>query len=207
MSDERADNSAEQALMSRIPIMAGGERKSAEKADYLGFRAVGFTVRQACQLVPVSEATLRRWRRDDPVFADVETNRLSELQSTASKDILQLEFTRNMRMAMRTDAKVLFKAATQLEALTNREFKHLQRIRSFYSPQDLMAMTKALTPEGEGPPDFASAVIKLVETRAETKTELEVRVAKGHNDSSEGVQPIIEGESEEVGMDRQPSSA
>lgn len=192
---EKADDSAEQALMSRIPMMSGGDRKSAEKADYLGFRACGFPVRQACQLVPITERTLRRWRIDDPVFANVETNKLAELQTVASKDILQLEFTRNMRMAMRTDAKVLFKAATHLEALSNREFKHLQRIRSFYSPQDLMALTKALAPEGEGPPDFASAVMRLIQTRTERT---EVTIASGHDDSHEDESPIIEGESQEV---------
>ncbi len=200
--DQVDDPTGDQALLSRISHMSGSEKTAEAKADYLGFRACGFPVRQALHLSDNSHSTLTRWRRDDPEFARVETEELSQLQHDVSKDLIQLDFLRNMRMAMRTDAKVLYKAATHMEALSNREFKHLQRIRSMYSPSDLVTITKAIGGAGEEPGDFASAVFKLLEARNRdeemTIRTLEVKVAKGYNASDEDESPIVEGQSQEV---------
>lgn len=200
--EDVADPTGEQALLSRISHMSGSEKTAEAKADYLGFRACGFPVRQALHLSDIAHATLTRWRRSDPEFARVETEELSQLQHDVSKDLIQLDFLRNMRMAMRVDAKVLYKAATHLEALSNREFKHLQRIRSMYSPSDLVTMTKALSAGGEEPGDFASAIFKLLEAKNKneemTVRTMEVTVAKGHDDSNEDKPPYIEGQSQEV---------
>lgn len=202
---EIADPTGEQTLLSRISHMAGSEKVAEAKADYLGFRACGFPVRQACYLSDNTESTIRRWRKSDPEFARVETEELSTLQSSVSRDLIQLDFLRNMRMAMRTDAKILYKAVQCLDALTNREFKVLQRIRGMYSPSDLMAMTRALNPGGEEPGDFAAAVQALLQARdnddqttIRTLQATEVTVAKGHNAQNEDESPSFEGESEEV---------
>jgi hypothetical protein len=182
--------------------MSGSEKTAEAKAGYLGYRACGFPVRQALYLSDNSQATLKRWRKDDPEFTRVETEELGQLQASVSKDLIQLDFLRNMRMAMRTDAKILYKAVQTVDALTQREFKHLQRIRSMYSPSDLVTMTKALSPAGEEPGDFASAIFKLLEARnvneEMTVRTMEVTVAKGHDDSDEDESPIIEGQSQEV---------
>lgn len=195
-----ADPTGEQALLSRISHMSGSEKVAESKADYLSYRACGFPVRQALHLSDTNHSTLTRWRKNDPEFARVETEELPQLQSDVSKDILRLEFLRNMRMSMRVDAKILYKAVQTVDALTTREFKHLQRIRSMYSPADLMTMTKALSPAGEDPGDFASAVYKLLEANKDNMTvrALEVTVAEGHNDSDEEKPSVIEGQSSRV---------
>lgn len=196
-----ADPTGEQALLSRISHMSGSERVAESKADYLGYRACGFPVRQALSLSDINHSTLTRWRKNDPEFARVETEELPQLQSDVSKDILRLEFTRNMRLAMRTDAKILYKAVQTVDALTTREFKHLQRIRGMYSSSDLMTMTKALSPAGEDPGDFATQIYKLLEARNQdelTVRALEVTVAKGHDDSDEEKPSVIEVESSRV---------
>ena len=182
------DETGQQALLSRIPHLKGGTRTAALKADYLGYRATGFPIRQACYLADINHSTLVRWRASDSEFADIETNRIQELQANVGGDLIRLEFLRNMRLGLRTDFKVLYTAVHNLEGLTDRQFKYLQRIRSLYSPQDLLAISKALSPESETPTDFAELVLSI------TKTRMEVRVAKETNKPPQDTD-IIEGES------------
>lgn len=184
------DETGQQALLSRIPHLKGGPRVAASKADYLGYRASGFPIRQACYLADINHSTLTRWRANDSEFADIETNRIQELQGSVGSDIVRLEFLRNMRLGLRTDFKVLYTAVHDLEGLTDRQFKYLQRIRALYSPQDLLAISRALSPESETPTDFAELVLSI------TKTRLEVRVAKETNKPPQDAD-IIEGESQE----------
>lgn len=186
---ELQDETGQQALLSRIPHLKGGPKTAASKADYLGYRATGFPIRQACYLADINHSTLTRWRASDSEFADIETNRIQELQDSVGNDLVRLEFLRNMRLGMRIDFKVLYTAAHHLEALTDRQFKYLQRIRSLYSPQDLLAVSRALTPDSESPTDFATMVLSI------TKTRLEVH-AVGEKTDQPGEDPdIIEGES------------
>jgi len=182
------DETGQQALLSRIPHLAGGPRTAASKADYLGYRATGFPIRQACYLADINHSTLVRWRADDSEFADIETNRIQELQSSVGNDLVRLEFLRNMRLGLRTDFKILYTAVHNLEALTDRQFKYLQRIRSLYTPQDLLAISRALAPGSETPTDFAEMVIEI------TKARLEVRVAKEKDRPTEDPN-LLEGES------------
>lgn len=184
----------EETLLSRIPPMEGNERIAAAKADYLGFRGCGFTVRQACHLANISQVQLNRYRRDDAQFKDIETNHLPELQSGVAKDIIKMEFLQNMRMALRADFKILFKAVQTVEALTPREFAYFKKIRSLYTSQDLMALEKVLSGGADEPTDFSTMVIKLTQTR----TDMEVSIAKDNNGANEEVPPVVEGECKEV---------
>lgn len=181
------DETGQQALLSRIPHLKGGPKTAELKAEYLGYRATGFPIRQACYLADINHSTLTRWRAADPEFADIETNRIQELQDSVGSDLIRLEFLRNMRLGMRLDFKILYTAAHHLESLTDRQFKYLQGIRRLYSPQDLMSISKALAPESEVG-DFAEMVMSI------TKTRMEVRIAK-ETDRPVEVPDIIEGES------------
>lgn len=152
--------STEDVLFSRVALSA-----NPRKADYLGYRACGFSVRTACDLVPVAYKTVLGWRKSDPDFAEFESNRLYELQKNIGPDILRLEFLRNFKLALKGDHEVLRKAAllgldhgvvTMVDGeevaqlgLTNREFEYLKTIRKHYGPQDLLALHKALEPEAE----------------------------------------------------------
>ncbi len=140
--DEEAPES-EAMLMARIPLLSG----SVNKVHYLSWRAMGFEVRESCQLSDVTEATVRRWRKEDPDFADWEGTKLRELQKSISQDILRFDFMRNMRMAMSRDSQVLFKAACDLTSLTEREYDYLKKIRGYYTPGALIELDRATAPE------------------------------------------------------------
>lgn len=168
------DETGQEALLSRIPTMAGGPKTADAKATYLGYRATGFPIRQACYLTDINQSTLGRWRKDDGVFADFESNRLPELQASVGDDLVRLGFMRNMRLALETDFKVLYKAVRDMQALTDREYSYLKGMRKQYSAQDLMAVNKVMAPEGGGHFDFSEMVLRVTESR----TTMEVHVAK-----------------------------
>ena len=139
------------------------------KAEYLGFRATGFPIRQACYLADISWSTLKRWRDTDSEFADIETNRIEELQSSVGNDLVRLGFMRNMRLAMSVDFKVLLKAVHHMEALTDREFQYLKRMRGLYGSNELLAINRAILPDEEGITDFSELVLSVTKTRMEFK--------------------------------------
>lgn len=150
------DETGEQALLSRIPLQSGDARK----AGYLSWRATGFGVREACDLTPCSHGTLMRWRREDKEFAEFEDKFLQTLQKDVSKDLIHLEFLRNMRLALHRDFKVLWKAAYDLESLTDAETAYLKLIRRIYTPQDLIVLEKAVEPgDDSGTHTVVNAVI------------------------------------------------
>ncbi|KKK57638.1 hypothetical protein LCGC14_3052470, partial [marine sediment metagenome] len=138
-------------LKARIPLNA-----NPRKASYLSYRAAGFSVRESCALVPVSFATVKAWRRDDEEFRQWESGeKLAWLQSNVSQDLMQMEFMRNFRLCLRLDKKVLFKAALSLSLLDEREMEVLKVIRKHYTPQDIMAVQRALVPEPDHlPPGY-----------------------------------------------------
>lgn len=140
--DEEAPES-EAMLMARIPLLSG----SVNKVHYLSWRAMGFGIRESCQLSDITEATVRRWRVEDEDFADWEGKRLRELQKSISQDILRFDFMRNMRLAMSRDSQILFKAACSLSDLTEREYDYLKKIRGYYTPGALIELDRATAPE------------------------------------------------------------
>lgn len=158
-ADIPEDERGEAALLSRIPLQTGDSRK----AQYLSWRATGFSVREACGLVPIDEATLRRWRREDQEFADFESKWLKELQKDVSRDLIHLEFMRNMRLALYRDFKVLFKAAYDLDSLSPAEASYLKLIRRMYSPQDMAVLEKVVEPGGGPTTHVDRAVIIQVD--------------------------------------------
>lgn len=144
------DPTGEDALMSRIPLLMGDERKM----EYLAYRATGFPVRQAADLTGVKMDTVRGWRKRDKHFKNVEENRLAELQTTVARDVVKLEFFRNMRLLTLIDAKVVNKVVgvrdnELLEELTAREFEWLKTVRKHYDAGALMQLEKALNPEAD----------------------------------------------------------
>ena len=141
-SDIEADD-YEEMLKARIPL-----GNNPRKASYLSYRAAGFSVRESCALVPVTFTTVKSWRRDDEEFRGWESGeKLSWLQSNVAHDLTQMEFMRNFRLCLRLDKKVLFKASLSLASLTDREMEVLKVIRKHYTPQDIIAVGRALQPE------------------------------------------------------------
>ncbi|KKM14588.1 hypothetical protein LCGC14_1704590, partial [marine sediment metagenome] len=82
--------------------------------------------------------------------------------------LMQMEFMRNFRLCLRLDKKVLFKAALSLSLLTDREMEVLKVIRKHYTPQDIIAVQRALVPEPDHmPPGYRRETVTVtVEGRA-----------------------------------------
>ncbi len=137
------DDAHEDALLSRIPFMVGDSKK----ADYLSYRATGFSVSVACQLAEVERTTVNKWRKTDKAFKSFEETRLEELQKSTSADVLRLEFLRNMRMIMKKDFEVIGQALFEQSEMTDREWAYFKQIRRHYTPNDMLALEKTLSPE------------------------------------------------------------
>lgn len=137
----------EAALLSRIPLLAGDSRKM----DYLNWRATGFPVKQACELAGVSLKLVNRWRRNDEVFRLFESDRLPELQRLVGPDLLRLDFMRNFKLLLHTDAKIIMKGYKRLNGfqvqMDDQEWAYFRQIRSHYTPNDYLNLEKALAPE------------------------------------------------------------
>lgn len=133
----------EQTLMARIPLLAGSNKKVA----YLGYRACGFTQGQACQLAGITKTTVHKWRKSDEVFSRWETEELARLQGSVGNDILKFEFMRNMRMLLKVDMLLIAKSFSGLENMTPREYELFKSLRKFYTPNDLLAIEKVISPE------------------------------------------------------------
>lgn len=151
-------------LKARIPL-----NNNPRKASYLSYRAAGFSIKESCALVPVSLVTVHQWRRDDEEFREWETGeKLAWLQSNVSHNLMQMEFLRNFRLALKLDGKILLKAATYLDGMSDREMEILKVIRKHYTPQDILAVQRALVPETDHMPPgtFRESITVTVEGRA-----------------------------------------
>ena len=126
----------------RIPLS-----QNPRKAEYLSNRAVGFSIRESLALSEVTQTTLNRWRREDREFLQFEQERLAFLQRTISGDIMRMKWLRNFFLVLRRDSRVLYKSAFNFEGLTDNERAYLHLVRKHYTPQDLLALEKALEPE------------------------------------------------------------
>ena len=117
------------------------------KATYLGYRSLGLTPQQALQIQELDEDTLYKWRRDDPELFIFEAKYLRELQRKLSVHLLRIGFLRNMTLFIAKDAVILNKAMMSMDELSDREMRYLIKVRSHYTPADLLALEKAIDPE------------------------------------------------------------
>lgn len=165
MSDQVT--TTEGIALSLIPFYTDGGKK----ASYLSYITTGFSVMEAAKLAKVTLKTIRLWRNGDPVFAVLEGKAHTELREELANHLLDIEYTRNFRLIMAKDFKVLFKDATD-QTLTSDEKEYLQVIRKFYTPQQLM-MIKQLIVGTDGTKqeafDFTKTVIEMRLTKVEAK--------------------------------------
>ena len=129
------------------------------KVTYLQYRAVGFNVKEACHLAEIEVSVVKAWRKEDEFFKDFEKTNLREMQTNAAKEIVELEFRRNMMMLFRKDARVIQKGMQAtwdpsskqwidgIETFTDREWDYFKTIRKHYTPDQMLQLSKALEPE------------------------------------------------------------
>lgn len=164
MTTEIAPSNEETISESIIPTM-----DSHAKTRYLAYRACGFSVREAAQLVPISESAIRGWRYIDSKFAEVESN-IKEYRDELSKEHINLEFTRNYALVLQKDFNVIQKSIHSPSSLTNQENAYLLKARAHYSPQQLAILQQLL---GKAPEEmsFTDVVLRLSRTREEIEIE------------------------------------
>ena len=114
-----------------------------KKATYMAYKVANFSTREACELTPVSERMVRKWRADDPGFAFIDGEGLTEIRKQFAGEYLDMQFARNFHLVLQKDFKILYKSMVNEKSLTDREHAYLIKVRSHYTPQAL-AMIKQI---------------------------------------------------------------
>ncbi len=145
-----------------------------KKANYLSYLIANFAHREACQLTPVSEKQVKRWKDGDDNFSELCGDKLPELRKQFASSFIDMQYTRNFHLILQKDFRVLYKDAilaqilgdgkipTPGQLLTKDENTYLEKIRQHYTPQSL-AMVKQLLGGGtiKEPFDYSKTVFRL----------------------------------------------
>jgi hypothetical protein len=140
-----------------------------KKANYLKYRVSGFGITESCTLADVHHKTVLRWRRLDPEFAKIDTADMETLRKNLAAKYLSIEFTRNYALFLQKDFKLLMRDTLAPGTLTGSERQYLNKVRSFYNPQQLGEL-KALAeewkkPDDGTPQDFTKIIFTLQRER------------------------------------------
>lgn len=136
---------AEEAVKAQMPML-----DSITKTDYLGYRACGFSIREAASLVGVGQRLVMRWRKSDPVFRRWEEEGLQDLQGRVSEIIIRNQFLRNFHLVMRADGIALKKQNFDQANMSKEERDWASEAAKRYKAQDFALMLKALAPDQGG---------------------------------------------------------
>lgn len=144
-----------------------------KKARYLAYRACGFAYREACQLTPVHEKSVFRWRAEDPVFKAFE-ERIPLIRKDIGSEYIMVDFLRNYKAILEKDFKIIMKAVNGTE-MSPQEHQYLMKARSHYTPTQLetlqVLMGKAKRPDKMGGSsfNFTQFVLTLARNNGEMK--------------------------------------
>ncbi len=127
-----------------------------KKRAYLSYRLCGFSRDEARGFIGIDVKTIYNWRMRDEEFASIEQTNLLTLQRSFSDQVVSLDFTRNFKLALELDFKILVKANEASKdnakvSLTKEERSYLNKIRPLYTPaaftalQDMFAGLGALS--------------------------------------------------------------
>jgi len=153
---------AEGMVQALIPLYLEGDKKAA----FLGYVVAGFSRAEAQRLAGIHRKTLTRWTQGDPAFVEFLT-KLPEVRKDLSNQLLDIEFSRNFRLILSKDFKLLYKDAMG-KMLSEEEHAYILAIRKYYTPQHLIAMKDLLVGDNKS----------KEETFDWTKTVLEIHVKK-----------------------------
>ena len=146
-----------------------------KKAQYIGYRASGFSMREACALINVHQKTISRWREGDIEFVKAEAN-ISELRKKLGIEYARVEFLRNYRLVLEKDFRIIAKSLRQPNDVSKTENDYLLKARGHYTPQQLETMERLLSggaKEEEAQFNFTDFVVKLSRTRVKDEMIIE----------------------------------
>jgi hypothetical protein len=153
---------AEGMVQSLVPLYLEGDKKAA----FLGYIVAGFSRAEAQKLAGIHRKTLTRWTQGDPAFNEF-LAKLPEIRKSLSDQLVDIEYTRNFRLVLNKDFKVLFKDAMG-KYLNEEEVEYLKVIRKFYTPQHLLLLRQLLSGDGQAKEEMFDW----------TKTVLEIRLSR-----------------------------
>ena len=131
------------------------------KATYLGYLVAGFSRIESKRLTGIHDKTLTRWTQGDPAFVEF-VSKIPDVREKLSNQLLDIEYTRNFKLVLSKDFKVLYKDAMG-KLLTEPEQQYLQAIRKFYTPQHLFILRQLLSGKGGSGEafDFTKSVLEI----------------------------------------------
>ena len=170
-----------EAARSILPYLAG-ETWGEKKVNYLSHRFTGFSVREAISFAGIHERTIRRWRKEDPDFVELEQSASSPNRAQTRKEILHLLFTRNYHLMLKLDYDVLMKVmglAKDEDGFpvepSRREMDYLNKARSHYGPQQVQAIENLINSNSNQSFDFGEFVLSIGKRTVEETVEVRVR--------------------------------
>ena len=78
------------------------------KRAYLTYRMCGFGRDEAIKRTGISRSTVYHWRTTDAEFEKFEKTDLLTIRNQFAKSAIGLEFTRNLKLALDTEYKILY---------------------------------------------------------------------------------------------------
>lgn len=135
------------------------------RARYLGLRSSGFTIRETLRLMKYSHSALSVWR-DDKDFVALE-ERIPEFRKQLSNEYVGIEFTRNYRLVLEKDYRVLQQSLYPEKdgegvavPMSDQDHEYLKKMRSHYTPQSLQILEALMNEESKNGFDFTSFVME-----------------------------------------------
>ena len=154
-----------------------------ERARFLGLRASGFKPKEALKLMGRSQSTLGYWRQEEE-FRELE-KRIPEFRRTLGYEYVSLEFLRNLRLIHELDYQTIAKSLDNPEEMTQQEAQYLNKLRSYYTPQQLQAIEMLLRGEDSSGKGFNFTDIIVEMARTTEKVRL-----TASKDSDETLSPV-----------------
>ena len=157
MDNELVPQETLSAADSVLPRFDGSDDK---KRLYLSYRLCGFGRDDATKLSGVgSRKTIYNWLKQDPAFKQVEETELVTLRKNFSKDIIALDFTRNFKLVLEKDYKVLRLAVEAPQLLSKEDNEYLGKIRGYYTPQQLQILEGFFSKKDSSGFDFDELIL------------------------------------------------
>ena len=169
-----------ESIKSILPFISG-DAVDESKGNYLSYRYTGFSMREACEMAGIHQQTVQRWRgrlanhpqkeNEAEIFINLEKEVSGENRVRIRAETLQILFARNFHLVLRQDHEVLRRAAgldtfesedggqTLTRAMSKEDHVYLNRIRAYYTPQQLDVIERLANPnEKDGSFDFATFI-------------------------------------------------
>jgi len=129
------------------------------KRRYLSYRLSGFSRAEALRYADVKRITLYKWKQNDEEFEAIDGKSLVELSAEFRREIISMEYTRNFRLALAKDEKILKKSMDSTAKLSDDEWDYLKKIRPLYSPQALKALESLYSDKSDTPDSWDELLI------------------------------------------------